>query len=212
MQSASVVMPGGLIPAGAGRTPRSHARVPLGWAHPRWRGADLGELPNDIRRDGSSPLARGGPVSHGLPHGQDGLIPAGAGRTRHTTRRRGRSWAHPRWRGADKMARPATRQTPGSSPLARGGHRRPHRDRPLVGLIPAGAGRTMTTTSTSSPRRAHPRWRGADDRGELDAMSFAGSSPLARGGPSSISARRRFCGLIPAGAGRTGRPGTAGRP
>ena len=72
---------GGLIPAGAGRTPSATASAACTWAHPRWRGAHPSCSDWRARSRGSSPLARGARFLS-APHADAvGLIPAGAGRT-----------------------------------------------------------------------------------------------------------------------------------
>ena len=199
----SAQAPQGLIPAGAGRTP---SRTPASWhrrAHPRWRGADTPSRPPGAAHTGSSPLARGGlPLHVRGPLGR-GLIPAGAGRTSKLDRARSGSGAHPRWRGADTRCRRALVGPRGSSPLARGGPARRALRVRWWGLIPAGAGRTASSTGQPGRSRAHPRWRGADVGDLGGSWHFRGSSPLARGGPPSWAAWPRRVGLIPAGAGRT---------
>ena len=214
----------GLIPAGAGRTPPPALRRPRRRAHPRWRGAALhdsgadrlgpGLIPAGAGRTadlldgidlskGSSPLARGG--RHGHPGRSDrvGLIPAGAGRTRRARRAGRRRGAHPRWRGADFPVASSSTASVGSSPLARGGPRVAKVSDEWRGLIPAGAGRTLSRWSSSSSVAAHPRWRGADPTSIRCSASRSGSSPLARGGPFTGTCASAGARLIPAGAGRT---------
>ena len=72
----------GLIPAGAGRTRSPGGRTPTIRAHPRWRGEDQGKVVKADIKQGSSPLARGGLTGQVVERGLQGLIPAGAGRTR----------------------------------------------------------------------------------------------------------------------------------
>ncbi len=202
----------GLIPAGAGRTFRATTAGGGRWAHPRWRGADGRSWHARSLVRGSSPLARGG-LPGRTHHGRTpGLIPAGAGRTPHAGQHPRGSWAHPRWRGADhRCRRPPWRDT-GSSPLARGGL--PGRTHPgrTPGLIPAGAGRTVSWRLGAWCKRAHPRWRGADARNVAQLGLHSGSSPLARGGPPDPPAHLPEDGLIPAGAGRTPVPVHRGVP
>ncbi len=174
-------------------------------AHPRSRGADNVLGLTTMPCVGSSPLARGGRPSGLLVVGTGRLIPARAGRTPGTCRRRGRSWAHPRSRGAD--SRPSRWQPGdyGSSPLARGGLAGRRADGRVHGLIPARAGRTGGIRASPRPRRAHPRSRGADLWLGGAIVGSLGSSPLARGGPRMVSHRSVMGGLIPARAGRTPR-------
>ena len=72
---------GGLIPARAGRTWSASSRSPSSRAHPRSRGADTRGSGCAARREGSSPLARGGRSGHQRRCAAVGLIPARAGRT-----------------------------------------------------------------------------------------------------------------------------------
>ncbi len=234
----------GLIPAGAGRTDLPLGTWQRGGAHPRWRGEDGGDTDGYFRPAGSSPLARGGPGLNPFVHFLHRLIPAGAGRTAfrvavdaigrahprwrgedlvvlvRTTKIYGSSplarggpthlqmcrWAggaHPRWRGEDGLIATAGLLVAGSSPLARGGPGLSPFRGLVVGLIPAGAGRTPPPSSRYSPPWAHPRWRGEDVHADVRPESHDGSSPLVRGGHAPDRwwwVRDR---LIPAGAGRT---------
>ena len=152
---------------------------------------------------GSSPLARGGrPVGRRLADDL-GLIPARAGRTLLRWSCRRRAWAHPRSRGADTTPAITARRCAGSSPLARGGRHPPLGRNHREGLIPARAGRTVTSARNGQVGRAHPRSRGADARASRWRGRWRGSSPLARGGPSPADPRGARAGLIPARAGRT---------
>ncbi len=112
-----------------------------------------------------------------------GLIPAGAGRTGRVALEPPREGAHPRWRGADAVGIVAGVLGKGSSPLARGGHLSIAEAVGLIGLIPAGAGRTGHVQGHQQGRPAQPRWRGADVPDPWAYLAEEGSSPLARGGP-----------------------------
>ena len=121
----------GLIPAGAGRT-SSRATPPAPTA-------------------GSSPLARGGRDGAAVAGVVGGLIPAGAGRTRRSSPPPNAATAHPRWRGEDGLMQAAAGAGQGSSPLARGGPRMTLDTYAHVGLIPAGAGRTVARRWSPRP-------------------------------------------------------------
>ncbi len=146
-----------------------------------------------------------------------GLIPARAGRTPIPARSTRGTRAHPRSRGEDGPgARPAHPDW-GSSPLARGGHRRERRGPRARGLIPARAGRTWGVIEENWSGRAHPRSRGEDGSSHALHTSRSGSSPLARGGRTAPHLHRCGAGLIPARAGRTAwsarcRPGRGAHP
>ncbi len=166
-------------------------------AHPRWRGADDWPVHLICVAPGSSPLARGGRDSSACCDWSPGLIPAGAGRTSLCVPRSSVSGAHPRWRGADLHPEGPVRCDGGSSPLARGGRTRSHRDHPRFGLIPAGAGRTASTRSARARSRAHPRWRGADAAPVTATVGDEGSSPLARGGTQRLRSVQTHCWAHP---------------
>ena len=136
------VLGAGLIPAGAGQTRASLGRGLALRAHPRWRGADSWAVSLSVQPGGSSPLARGR-QQRPLTDGQGGgLIPAGAGQTPTRGAPSRQAGAHPRWRGADRLALTPILSTWGSSPLARGRLRLIDQFVPGEGLIPAGAGQT----------------------------------------------------------------------
>ena len=91
----------------------------------------------------------------------------------------------------------------GSSPLTRGKRRR-NRIRGLdPGLIPAHAGKTMSSAPARVLSRAHPRSRGENQRPPRHEVSRRGSSPLTRGKLRAVRGARGGCGLIPAHAGKT---------
>ncbi len=194
---------GGLIPACAGRTRLRWRTSAASGAHPRVRGEDhVGQLVHDGEY-GSSPRARGGPRTRRASSRAARLIPACAGRTGCGPRSCTRQAAHPRVRGEDATLLDAAMLLAGSSPRARGGRPAGTHSTTAVGLIPACAGRTIWTPSTSRSMTAHPRVRG-EDRCPAHGFAFLpGSSPRARGGPTIVGNPLRADGLIPACAGRT---------
>ncbi len=198
-----LVLPRGLIPARAGRTPCWYTVTTRESAHPRSCGADPSQTGLRVAARGSSPLVRGGlstPFPWWVPRG---LIPARAGRTRrHPPRDHTRS-AHPRSCGADVVDDLGRRGVQGSSPLVRGGPPEALDHRAAAGLIPARAGRTTQRDQAWAERKAHPRSCGADLAGISPSTLSRGSSPLVRGGRRARTHREQRRGLIPARAGRT---------
>ena len=91
----------------------------------------------------------------------------------------------------------------GSSPLARGLPGQGHSGRPELWIIPARAGFTSTTTSSSRTAQDHPRSRGVYHRREVLIRGWRGSSPLARGLRRGTARPRRGWRIIPARAGFT---------
>ena len=174
-------------------------------AHPRGCGADQIDQWLNNNFDGSSPRVRGRPRPELAAHPPQGLIPAGAGQTGCRSRHAGRVGAHPRGCGADlTLVRPGEAKG-GSSPRVRGrrlGHRRAGR---AQGLIPAGAGQTKPHPGSRGAHPAHPRGCGADDAIRDGLDDWRGSSPRVRGRLIRAGILRLRAGLIPAGAGQTGR-------
>ena len=170
-----------IIPARAGFTVLPAEWVPPARDHPRSRGVYRPAQADEIRRAGSSPLARGLQVGAGDSPRRGRIIPARAGFTHHDHHHDRRREDHPRSRGVYPSC-PTPRVPPeGSSPLARG--LRPGRVRAwlAIGIIPARAGFTTACGRRSRWTRDHPRSRGVYAI-ETDLCSHGdGSSPLARG-------------------------------
>ena len=155
---------------------------------------------------GSSPLARGLP-SHAriLPHGR-GIIPARAGFTLpvHINGVGGRD--HPRSRGVYSTGRLIRWAPRGSSPLARGLHRRLLQQGRHRGIIPARAGFTPRQGLGPGRREDHPRSRGVYAAWSWRTSRPRGSSPLARGLQFGSGRGRVARRIIPARAGFTPTP------
>ena len=92
---------------------------------------------------------------------------------------------------------------PGSSPLARGLHRRGPRVCTRAGIIPARAGFTVASCWVGSNMWDHPRSRGVYIGVQLAGRIATGSSPLARGLPTGSPSSSTPEGIIPARAGFT---------
>ena len=89
----------GLIPARAGNTPNGRELNERAGAHPRSRGEHSLQVPLQLRRWGSSPLARGTRFDIGGMVASVGLIPARAGNTEVMCWKNCSERAHPRSRG-----------------------------------------------------------------------------------------------------------------
>ena len=194
---------GGLIPAHAGKTPRREAAALSRSAHPRSRGENLAWAVDGAREYGSSPLTRGKHLGLALQHPEDGLIPAHAGKTASSVTALRYSTAHPRSRGENSARGPQGVGGPGSSPLTRGKRRRDGCRGPALRLIPAHAGKTRSTWSSMTGKRAHPRSRGENKRSDHWDPGPNGSSPLTRGKRRRLQVAGLVPGLIPAHAGKT---------
>ena len=156
--------------------------------------------------EGSSPLTRGKPVSLTDRVCNLGLIPAHAGKTGQSGRRRGPPAAHPRSRGENPKTPHENTPRNGSSPLTRGKHRGFSRADQHGGLIPAHAGKTRSTPAPGTGSRAHPRSRGENLSALIDGSGQKGSSPLTRGKLDAAATTAASARLIPAHAGKTTTP------
>ena len=150
-------------------------------AHPRSRGEHVRKIGRCWWLQGSSPLTRGALRPGGIHGGHHRLIPAHAGSTALAASLLLVPPAHPRSRGEHQISIPHDTKVKGSSPLTRGA-----RDEGIIcgrddGLIPAHAGSTNSTGSSSGPPRAHPRSRGEHRFPSRKTKATSGSSPLTRG-------------------------------
>ena len=112
--------------------------------------------------------------------------------------------AHPRSRGENEVTPGSIARKPGSSPLTRGKHVQRPDSVFDDGLIPAHAGKTPKSSTTSRPPSAHPRSRGENLNAPLVSAPLTGSSPLTRGKPTDAAFDGFETRLIPAHAGKTG--------
>ena len=192
-----------IIPARAGftRHRRSHPEFPQD--HPRSRGVYWASEGRPSRKPGSSPLARGLQGMSLHLRGDQGIIPARAGFTRHDLRGAWDDADHPRSRGVYSASPATTPATSGSSPLARGLRSGLAPVLALPRIIPARAGFTLPRRLPGRRGPDHPRSRGVYGRLAYGDLSLGGSSPLARGLQGLTVARVDDAGIIPARAGFT---------
>ena len=194
----------GLIPAHAGKMGFSSSLHSSSWAHPRSRGENS-MLKDRLRTaDGSSPLTRGKSRLDSAVDTIVGLIPAHAGKIYSWVVCPYQLWAHPRSRGENICAPIRWPGTRGSSPLTRGKFDGGGASRPVMGLIPAHAGKMDMCDCRHIWKTAHPRSRGENTRTDNPTVNPAGSSPLTRGKFLRAHPLSAGHGLIPAHAGKIG--------
>ena len=140
---------------------------------------------------GSSPLARGTPLTGPHQRVPVRFIPARAGNTTQIHYRDRISPVHPRSRGEHVAELLGLAAVGGSSPLARG-------TQPACGRREA-------------PAAVHPRSRGEHGTWGGRSDPIHGSSPLARGTRSALPAGCTASVFIPARAGNTQEPNSASR-
>ena len=153
------------------------------------------------------------------------LIPACAGKTL----KRWAGWlpspAHPRLCGENDPREKSGIVGAGSSPRVRGKHLDQAHEvinarlipacagkpsggfhaPPVIGLIPARAGKTLPSPVKTCKPRAHPRVCGENPRASPSRTFWMGSSPRVQGKPVAVFVDPVPRGLIPACAGKTSR-------
>ena len=185
------------IPARAGNTISRSLQIPGGSVHPRSRGEHLETGQSTQNQSGSSPLARGTLKANRADLLAKRFIPARAGNTTTPATQWGWDSVHPRSRGEHTWEIMSAAASSGSSPLARGTPLRDLPSRSCVRFIPARAGNTRWVSSSVLPRPVHPRSRGEHMNTTPQAIKSAGSSPLARGTPLSITQLSRVTAVHP---------------
>ena len=150
----------GIIPARAGFTEGDLRHGEAGQDHPRSRGVYWVCRRSCCGSGGSSPLARGLPLSVAVRERLYRIIPARAGFTGRVASGLRPSADHPRSRGVYSVALDPSAACGGSSPLARGLPRRGLVGLPAVGIIPARAGFTRQRAPRPPSQPDHPRSRG----------------------------------------------------
>ena len=156
-----------------------------------------------MRVEGSSPLTRGKPLLPLDPCGASRLIPAHAGKTIGGSLSPLPMTAHPRSRGENLSPSSWSHCRRGSSPLTRGKRIAKIAKRALGRLIPAHAGKTISSSRMYQNDAAHPRSRGENGDALIAAVNPTGSSPLTRGKLIAYTHALRQVRLIPAHAGKT---------
>ena len=194
---------GGIIPADAGSTFLlvNHPSVPRD--HPR----GCGEHPKPALiprpKPGSSPRMRGAPTSEHTSSWIVRIIPADAGSTTPLGLDAVKPWDHPRGCGEHNESCTTRSQSGGSSPRMRGTHTAQRPAVPALRIIPADAGNTYSSTTSSPCITDHPRGCGEHSRSAPWLMMFWGSSPRMRGTPLPPHLDPFDGGIIPADAGNT---------
>ncbi len=191
------------IPAWAGNTCSYCSAACSASVHPRVGGEHPHPLQRHLTDDGSSPRGRGTPPARVGCAGPARFIPAWAGNTGHQHRHAAAAAVHPRV-GGEHRARPRLYAPPrGSSPRGRGTLAVRSLRLPLPRFIPAWAGNTQTTITTTPCNTVHPRVGGEHQKRIYGMLAADGSSPRGRGTPvhdAEMAGRDRF---IPAWAGNT---------
>ena len=200
----------GIIPACAGSTTRWDFRPHRPGDHPRMRG-EHDTVPGwHYRGSGSSPHARGAPITSTATAATVGIIPACAGSTRRQPNAGTPDGDHPRMRGEHLGYMIEALDAKGSSPHARGAQCLGAPRAEARRIIPACAGSTARMPNRCCRLGDHPRMRGEHATGRSAANLTTGSSPHARGAQGATLAEIKRAGIIPACAGSTTSASTTG--
>ena len=173
--------------------------------HPRVCGEHCFSVNGLISVPGSSPRMRGTLVSTVNPRLNHGIIPAYAGNTDSSGRRRTSGRDHPRVCGEHQSTFTRAENNAGSSPRMRGTRSGGGQFAYQRGIIPAYAGNTGLSALRATAAEDHPRVCGEHYDKVKDLATSQGSSPRMRG--THIDPRQRYftTGIIPAYAGNTRR-------
>ena len=133
-----------IIPAGAGKRADRRVANLLTWDHPRGCGEKSAPARRSPSRPGSSPRVRGKDFVGNSGRHKLGIIPAGAGKRTGGSRTSRSRQDHPRGCGEKQKASAAAFHAGGSSPRVRGKGISARRSASLTGIIPAGAGKSVS--------------------------------------------------------------------
>ena len=140
---------GGIIPARAGFTHLGRSMYRADWDHPRSRGVYAPRVRLSSALRGSSPLARGLRGQKRVQLDKGRIIPARAGFTPSNSASSLSTRDHPRSRGVYAGTSTLAPAVTGSSPLARGLPSKAAADKLASRIIPARAGFTMSTRTST---------------------------------------------------------------
>ena len=172
-----------ITPAGAGKTCFEHFSCECHEDHPRRCGENVHPELFAVNFQGSPPQVRGklrglNPSLCAFPD-------------------------HPRRCGENGGFVSEARASQGSPPQVRGKRRPEQGFTDLVGITPAGAGKTLLSRVNFRRFRDHPRRCGENLDGEEVGIDEKGSPPQVRGKRFLLSAGTAVIGITPAGAGKT---------
>ena len=171
--------------------------------HPRIRGEHARAGRHREASGGSSPHTRGARTFDRQKTERHRIIPAYAGSTCRSRRRRQARWDHPRIRGEHWTPSRDQPLSDGSSPHTRGAPVEVDGADQVGWIIPAYAGSTATCFLRSPNSADHPRIRGEHAACAVPEIEVPGSSPHTRGAHQRAPVWSRHQGIIPAYAGST---------
>ena len=135
------------------------------------------------------------------------ITPAGAGKTSITQVSSSSARDHPRRCGENHYPRVRAVLMGGSPPQVRGKPVTRNYREAVVGITPAGAGKTEEATAFTIDKEDHPRRCGENPSATASATSTPGSPPQVRGKHKPREYTKTGDRITPAGAGKTGTVG-----
>ena len=173
------------------------------WAYPRGCGGIRAIGLDAYARSGLSPRVRGNQAEVTKTAIDGGPIPAGAGESKDSLRRRSLHRAYPRGCGGISRRWHSAHSTTGLSPRVRGNPLIWPQPASCLGPIPAGAGESPAHDLIEFREGAYPRGCGGIRRVAKTHPVAVGLSPRVRGNPSRLLSASAVIGPIPAGAGES---------
>ena len=152
---------------------------------------------------GSPPQVRGKRLRACPTAAQDGITPAGAGKTQSAKYFILPTKDHPRRCGENVAIFFFMFYLSGSPPQVRGKHRAVQLPIVKIGITPAGAGKTLFVLLPQITKRDHPRRCGENLSCPPTFLALSGSPPQVRGKQPRIRFVNKNCRITPAGAGKT---------
>ena len=174
--------------------------------HPRACGEHYPQPLSDVFGTGSSPRMRGAPNKANIMRNYPRFIPAHAGSTKRTRRRRWKMPVHPRACGEHRDTAALSARSAGSSPRMRGAPPASRIRLYRLRFIPAHAGSTQVHRCRSGFGAVHPRACGEHTLRKGLYKGYSGSSPRMRGALVILVFVVSFLRFIPAHAGSTQSP------
>ena len=180
-----------ITPAGAGKTAKSRRLRLSAKDHPRRCGENRSSIIRHCCIEGSPPQVRGKLYAFSDGFDRRGITPAGAGKTKLRAAYHVVAQDHPRRCGENCFFALAAYGRMGSPPQVRGKPDTCRMFRRVLGITPAGAGKTLKGILIYGNHWDHPRRCGENLTTPRSDRGQSGSPPQVRGKPK-LSQQRQY--------------------